>query len=139
GNYLAPGGSFSGGDSYTALVRRKIWVSAIDMDHGGKLDPSHPPFYLPGQPMEADSHRPFAALEPCRALGATCESGADCCDGFCPGTGNASDGTPILECVPPPPNACSQLDEFCLTAKDCCDPNQLCILNRCAIPTPPVY
>ncbi|HEY3233790.1 MAG TPA: hypothetical protein VGJ84_03685, partial [Polyangiaceae bacterium] len=134
GNYLPPGATSVG-----SLIRRKIWVAAIDLDHDTKPDPSHPPFYLSGQPIEADAHRPFVALEPCKPEGASCESGADCCAGYCRETSRDASGLPVLQCVPPPPNSCSNIDEFCLTPADCCDQTLLCILNRCAIPTPPIY
>jgi hypothetical protein len=139
GNTISPGGTVAGGDDVTSLVRKKIWVSAIDLDHWGKTDPSHPAFFLPGQPLDTDAKRPFVALEPCAPLGASCESGADCCDGFCRETGRQSDGTPILQCVPPPDpgTGCSNLDEYCSSPADCCDPTLLCILNRCALPAPP--
>jgi hypothetical protein len=45
---LSPGGT-SGGILPSAPERKKCWVAAIDIDHQGKLDPSHPAFYLPGQ------------------------------------------------------------------------------------------
>jgi DNA-binding transcriptional MocR family regulator len=31
----------------------------------------------------------------------------------------------------PPPNTCSNTDELCVTAADCCDPRSICINNRC--------
>jgi hypothetical protein len=138
GNHLAPGGTDGGGSS-GELIRKKIWVAAVDIDHWGKADPSHPAFFLSGQPYDTDAKRPFVALDPCAPLGASCETGADCCDGFCRETGRQSDGTPILECVPPPApgTGCSNLDEYCATPADCCDPSLLCILNRCALPAPP--
>jgi hypothetical protein len=141
GNTIAPGGTVVGGGTPGTITspRLKIWVAAIDIDHPGKTDPSHPAFLLSGQELESGNVRPFVSLEPCRPQGASCESGADCCDGFCRETGRASDGTPILQCVPPPApgTSCSNVDEFCTTPADCCDTTLLCILNRCAIPPPP--
>jgi hypothetical protein len=130
---------FSSNRTYgnTTVSGLKIWVAAFDLDHVGKQDASHPAFFLPGQAMNSLSLGPYVALEPCRALGATCESGVDCCDGFCRETSRAADGTPVLQCVPPPPASCSQVDEFCVTPADCCDQTNLCILNRCALPPPP--
>jgi hypothetical protein len=56
-------------------VRKKIWVGAIDLDHWNKTDPSHPAFFLPGQPLnDTDAKRPFVALEPCAPLGASVSS-----------------------------------------------------------------
>jgi hypothetical protein len=136
GNTIAPGGTLPrGGDPWgneaDPSPRKKIWIAAIDIDHASKDDPSHPAFYLPGQELEAGNMRAFAALAPCKPNGQACESGADCCNGFCRETGRAPDGTPILQCVPPPPNTCSHADELCTTAADCCDPRNICVNNRC--------
>jgi hypothetical protein len=119
--------------------RKKLWVAAIDLNHADPtdLDPSHPAFYLSGQEIESANMRGFAALAPCLANGATCESGSDCCGGFCRQNGNDSNGAPILQCVAPPANSCSNVDEPCKTPLDCCDPSNLCIDGRCALEPPP--
>jgi hypothetical protein len=119
--------------------RKKLWVAAIDLNHAdaSNLDPSHPAFYLSGQELESANMRGFAALAPCMMTGATCETGSDCCGGFCRQTGNDSSGNPILQCVPPLVNMCSNVDEPCKTSSDCCDPTNLCIGGRCATPAPP--
>jgi hypothetical protein len=120
--------------------RKKLWVAAIDLNHADatNLDPSHPAFYLSGQELESANMRGFAALAPCQPDGTTCETGSDCCGGFCRQTGTDPNGNPILQCVPPPPvMMCSNTDEPCKTASDCCDPTDLCIGGRCATPPPP--
>jgi hypothetical protein len=119
--------------------RKKLWVAAIDLNHAdaANLDPSHAAFYLPGQETESANMRAFAALAPCQPDMATCESGSDCCGGFCRQTGNDPSGAPILQCVPPPVNTCSNIDEPCMTPLDCCDPTNYCIGGRCS-PPPPV-
>lgn len=147
GNTLSPDGTDGGEDAWDGTVtaangepisfRKKIWVAAIDLDYSGKADPSHPAFYLPGQELEAGNMRAFAALEPCKDDGQSCESAAECCGGFCRETGKADDGNPILECVPPPENSCSNVDESCETAGDCCNATYLCINGRCAEPAQP--
>src|SRR5262249_35939619 len=104
-----------------------------------KADPSHPAFYLDGQELVSGNMRPFVALAPCQPLMAPCESGSDCCSGFCRETSRASDGTPVLQCVPPPAGACPNLHEACVTWSDCCDQTNLCINGRCAIKPPPVF
>src|SRR5262249_6206369 len=141
GNTIAPGGTVTGGDSPfgCGTPRKKIWVTAIDVDYAGKADPSHPAFYLDGQELASGNMRPFVALAPCQQLMASCETGSDCCSGYCRETGRDTDGTPILQCVPPTPGACSNLDEVCITVADCCDPTNFCINGRCAIKTPPVF
>jgi hypothetical protein len=140
GHTLAPGGTVAGtadewGTSGNPSTRKKIWVAAIDLNHQGAPDPSHPAFYLDGQELDAGNMRAYAALEPCRADGATCESGSDCCGGFCRATGADPDGQPILQCVPPP-GGCSNSDEACTTAADCCGvaTGATCVNNRCAAP-----
>jgi len=145
GNTVAPGGSVARGDDKwgkpvgnedeSPSPRKKIWLAPIDLDYAGKLDPSHPAIYLPGQELESGNMRAFAALEPCRSNGGSCESAAECCTGFCRQTGRDADG-PVLQCVPPPENACSQEDEACAVAADCCNSHELCINKRCATPTP---
>jgi hypothetical protein len=146
GNTIAPGGTVPRGDdkwgelvngAETPSPRKKIWVAAIDLDWQGKPDPSHPAFYLSGQELEAGNMRAFAALEPCKQNGSSCESGAECCGGFCRQTGT-SNGKPVLECVPPPSNSCSNEDEACTTTADCCraDQGYECIAGRCAQPPP---
>ncbi len=120
--------------------RKKLWVAAIDLNHADAtdLDPSHPAFYLSGQELESANMRGFAALAPCLADGSTCETGSDCCGGFCRQTGNDSNGAPVLQCMAPLPNTCSNVDELCKTSSDCCDKTNLCIGGRCAFAPPSV-
>ena len=108
------------------------------MNHAdaANLDPSHAAFYLPGQEDDSANMRAFAALAPCQQMGATCESGSDCCDGYCRQNGNDATGAPKLQCVPPPVDMCSNIDEPCVMASDCCDPADFCIAGRCAEPPP---
>ncbi len=145
GNTISPDGTVPRGDDKwgkpqgdeveSPSPRKKIWLAPIDVNYNGKLDPSHPAIYLPGQELESGNMRAFAALEPCRANGGSCESAAECCNGFCRQTGSDQNG-PILQCVPPPENACSNEDEACGVAADCCNTLDLCINKRCAAPTP---
>jgi hypothetical protein len=146
GNTISPDGTVprgndkwgkpQGDEVESPSPRKKIWLAPIDLDYGAaKIDPSHPAIYLPGQELESGNMRAFAALEPCRANGGSCESAAECCNGFCRQTGRDDNG-PILQCVPPPANACSNEDEACGSAGDCCDKADLCINKRCAVPAP---
>ncbi|HEU4408717.1 MAG TPA: hypothetical protein VFS43_25880 [Polyangiaceae bacterium] len=147
GNTIAPNGvEPRGGDIYggqeNPSPRKKLWVAAIDLDYAEKLaadpnyDPSHPAFYVTGQEQAAGNMRAFAALEPCRQQGSTCESSTECCDGrSCRQNGVDAGGQPVLQCVDPPPDECAREDESCETAADCCqDPSNsiLCINGRCA-------
>jgi hypothetical protein len=98
---------------------KKIWVAALDIDAPPGTDPSHPAFFLPGQELESGNIRAFAALEPCRENGATCESGVDCCCGYC------------IEGACGCRQGCAMIDEKCETAADCCDPTARCIGGYC--------
>jgi hypothetical protein len=103
----------------TDVKSMKIWVSALEIGETGQAV-SHPAFYLPGQELVSGNIRAFAALEPCKADGMSCASGIDCCGGSCQ---NAACGKPT---------GCSQLDEKCSAASDCCDQSLQCINGYCA-------
>lgn len=142
GNTVAPGGSIEDqhdpwGTGAKPSPRKKLWLAAIDVNYSGSDDPSHPAFYLAGQTLESGNMRGFTAMAPCKADGQSCESGSDCCGGFCRETDRGADGTPILSCVPPP-DACSNVDEPCETPADCCNTSLLCVNNLCTVPTPVV-
>jgi hypothetical protein len=142
GNTIAPGGVHEhaqdpwGSDAEPSL-RKKVWIAAIDVDHADAADPSHPAFYLPGQELEGGNMRAFAAMAPCQPDGGACESGSDCCGGYCRQTSTGDNGAPMLVCVPPPVNECSRTDELCVVAEDCCDERELCINARCTLRSPP--
>jgi hypothetical protein len=139
GNVIAPDSKLPHSDKPFGTTetspRKKIWAAAVDIDFHGKLDPSHPAFYLPGQELVSGNMRAFTALAPCRANGEKCSSGVQCCDGFCR-VANASAEVPVLECVPPPKNSCANENETCMTTADCCNVENLCINKRCAQLTP---
>jgi hypothetical protein len=150
GNTWAPGRATRGddpnddptkdpwGSNASPSPRKKLWVAAIDLNHADatNLDPSHAAFYLPGQEDESANMRAFAALAPCQPDMATCETGSDCCGGYCTQTGNDASGAPILQCMKPTVPTCSDTDEPCMTSLDCCDQTDLCIGGRCAQPPP---
>jgi hypothetical protein len=149
GNTIAPGGSVARGDDIWGIPqppdeespspRKKIWIAAIDLEHQDAADPSHPAFYLPGQELESGNMRAFAALAPCKKKGKSCESAAECCDGFCRETSRNEAGEPVLSCTPPPDNSCSNVDEACKEASDCCSSKARCINQRCAMPPPVIH
>ena len=66
-------------------VGRQLWGAAIEIQPSGnyRLDPSAPAFYVPGQELGTGNQRAFAALDPCKKEGDACNSGIDCCGGFC--------------------------------------------------------
>jgi hypothetical protein len=98
--------------------RKQLWVAAVDADIG-TVDPSHPPFWLPGQDITTPNMFGYWALSPCKpTMGdggpSTCMAGFDCCSGFCRDTGKG----PV--CVNNP-GGCHQTGETCTTTSDCCD------------------
>jgi hypothetical protein len=133
-NPIAPGAHDPWGDASAPSWRKKIWIAAIDIDHAGKPDPSHPAFFLPGQELESANMRAFGALPPCKPDGQSCESGSDCCNGFCRQAAGANSSAGAV-CVPPPMNTCSLTDEPCDPAK-CCNATDICINHRCSAPPP---
>lgn len=110
--------AFDNGNALGRGYRKKLWIAAIDINGTPGTDISHPAFYLEGQEAEAGNMRGFWALDPCKADGNTCESGDDCCGGFCRQVDQ--NGTPVKMCVPPPAS-CSNDTEKCTVDADCCN------------------
>jgi hypothetical protein len=118
--------------------QKRIWAAAIDISTPGEefsgtfTDPSHPGFYLPGQ-GESGNIRAFAVLEPCQPVDGPCETGLDCCTGFCNVDPNTGQGV----CVPEPAR-CAQEGEACQSNDDCCPPEETggktlyCIAGFCS-------
>ena len=135
---------FGGGAGAEAL-RKRIWVTALrtpSATEGGSddvFDISAPAFYLEGQ-SDTGNVRAFAALNPCRQAGNECETGLDCCTGYCDIEKGASKG----KCTEEPP-PCAKLNERCMMDSDCCEPEAgssseerlICIGNFCGLPAPP--
>jgi hypothetical protein len=116
---------------------KQLWVSAFDQSPQSGKDPSHVPFHLPGQAtlpangLDPINMRGYWALSPCKGDGAGCQSGSDCCGGFC----GASAGTSAT--CGSAPTGCSRDGERCVTASDCCGSADRCINGFCAQPPPP--
>jgi hypothetical protein len=113
-------------------MHRSLWATAVKVQQPASgefssedglygADHSSPAFYVPGQELDGANHRAFTALDPCKADGQSCESGIDCCSGFC------TDG------VCGPPKSCSELNEACKTDDDCCDKTNFCIGGYCGV------
>lgn len=114
--------------------QKKLWVAAIDIDNPTPgADPSHPAFYLPGQELNAGNSRGFWVVDPCKQGGQTCETGDECCNGFC-----RKDSNGALVCMDKPSGQCSQEFEKCTVDADCCDPKFKCIAGKCTRPDPVV-
>ena len=62
---------------------KKLWVAAIDLNAPAGTDPSHPAFYLPAQELLAGNSRGYWVVDPCKSDGNSCETGDECCGGFC--------------------------------------------------------
>jgi hypothetical protein len=115
-NAYSPGSGF--------IETKKLWVSAIDKNWSGTGDPSHPPFYLPGQELDAGNSHGYWAATPCAVDGGACDTNDDCCGG----TG----ASPTFQCrvtntstVPATKachaiDSCSTVNEACTTTADCC-------------------
>ncbi|HTV22037.1 MAG TPA: hypothetical protein VMG12_25280 [Polyangiaceae bacterium] len=121
-----------GVDLVQNITTKKLWVAAVDVNGQPGSDASHPAFYLPAQELLAGNSRAFWVLDPCRADGASCETGDQCCNGYCqPGAGDA------LVCVNQPPAAsCSMVQERCEKAADCCDSSNVCVGGFCVLSGP---
>jgi hypothetical protein len=55
--------------------RKQLWVAAIDPNAPDGVDPSHPPFWLPGQELNNSNMRGEWALSPCKEVGEGCKGG----------------------------------------------------------------
>jgi len=111
------------------VTTKKLWVSAIDLNAAPGTDPSHPAFYLPAQELLAGNTRGYWVVDPCRGDGQSCESGDECCGGYCQG----EPGATSLSCTNKT-NQCVKEFEKCSTSADCCDylKGTQCINSRCA-------
>jgi hypothetical protein len=98
---------------------KAIWASAIDIDAPAGTDPSHPAFYFPGQELGSGNIRAFAVLAPCKANGADCETGLDCCDGSCT----------MGKCGIP--NTCAGTNDRCTATVKCCNAADQCLGGYC--------
>jgi hypothetical protein len=130
---IASGDAYATGDG-TAPIPKKLWVAAIDLHPTPGKDPSHPAFYLPGQEVNAGNMRGFWSVDPCHPDGASCQTGDECCNGYC-----RPDMTGKLVCGGKPPG-CAQEFEKCTMTSDCCGASfgYECINGFCTQPQPAV-
>ncbi len=112
-----------------ASKTKRLWIAAFDADAADGVDPSHPAFYVPGQELGSANSRGFWALDPCKKVGVGCESGDECCDGFC----NPKAGEYVCANSS---NLCSAEFDACKKSTDCCGTLQ-CIAGTCSEPEPP--
>ncbi|MBX3186329.1 MAG: hypothetical protein KF819_04905 [Labilithrix sp.] len=110
---------------------KKLWVAAIDLNAPAGTDPSHPAFYLPAQELLAGNSRGYWVVDPCKSDGNACETGDECCGGFC-----RPDSAGKLVCTATVPT-CAQEFENCKSNADCCNtPAFQCVNGRCALGAP---
>jgi hypothetical protein len=111
---------------------KQLWVAAFDQAPQAGKDPSHSAFYLPGQDPTTLNMRGYWALDPCKGDGQGCQSGTECCGGYC---GPAPDGGLVCTSVG---SGCSQDGNKCTTSSDCCGAQQgaTCINGVCSEPPP---
>ncbi len=121
-----------GVDLVKNITPKKLWVAAVDLGAPAGTDASHPAFYLPGQELLAGNARGFWVLDPCKSDGASCETGDQCCNGFCSPAG----GDQLVCSNMPPGGMCSKVQEKCTTAADCCDKTNICVNGFCALKNP---
>jgi hypothetical protein len=107
---------------------KKLWVAAIDLNAPADADVSHPAFYLPAQEILAGNSRGFWVLNPCSNDGTGCQTGDECCSGYCEASGDAA----ALTCTSVA-RACSAVQEKCTTSSNCCDTTNQCIAGFCAV------
>ncbi len=101
----------------TYANRKQLWVAAVDVSMG-TTDPSHPPFWLPGQDIATANMFGYWALSPCKptasdAGASSCTAGFECCSGFCRDQGQ---GPMCVDTA----GGCHQLGEKCSSSADCC-------------------
>ncbi|MHB8417735.1 MAG: Ig-like domain-containing protein [Myxococcales bacterium] len=96
--------------------QRQIWVSAVDDTGTPTTDPSHPPFWLPGQDPTSENDKAQWATLPCVGQGQACQGDIDCCSGYL--CREADGGSTCL----PAAQACGFTGNACQTSADCCAP-----------------
>ncbi|HEX4450874.1 MAG TPA: hypothetical protein VH143_08400 [Kofleriaceae bacterium] len=117
-------------DWRNVITPKKLWVAAIDLNAPPGTDPSHPAFYLPAQELYAGNARGVWTVDPCQADGTSCETGDECCGGYCR-EGSGGGGTVCTSQQP----TCSMEYEACTSDSDCCGGSAAgiyCIDGHCA-------
>jgi hypothetical protein len=121
-----------GVDLIQHITTKKLWVAAVDLNGHPGNDASHPAFYLPGQELLAGNSRAFWVFDPCKSDGNGCETGDECCGGYCqPGPGGAA-----VCSNTPPVSQCSATQEHCETNLNCCSSLDICVNGFCTVNGP---
>ncbi len=117
-------------DDPTYANRKQLWVAAVDSTVGA-VDPSHPPFWLPGQDATTANMFGYWALAPCKPTTAadgggpsSCSAGFECCSGYCRDTGKG----PVCSSTN---GGCSAEGDKCTMSSDCCNSSDVCSGGYC--------
>jgi hypothetical protein len=115
------------------VTDKKLWVAAIDLNAPPGTDPSHPAFYLPAQELHAGNARGYWSFDVCLQNGQTCQTGDQCCGGYC----QQGDGGGLVCSAEKP--VCAAAYDKCMTNGDCCGAAQgiRCVNDICAPSQPP--
>jgi hypothetical protein len=121
-------------DATMQITDKKLWVAAFDLNAqevNTVTDPSHPAFYLPAQEIHAGNSRGFWTPDPCHPDGTSCDTGDECCGGYCQNV----NGQLVCSSQKPP---CAAEFEKCDTNADCCGATQgiQCINHICTQGSP---
>jgi hypothetical protein len=114
-------------------TEKQLWVAAIDQNPQPGKDPSHAAFHLPGQDVTTLNLRGYWALDPCKQDGQGCQSGTECCGGYCDNPGDG--GAAVCQSAQ---SSCSKDGDHCGQTSDCCNASSgsTCINHVCSEPTP---
>jgi hypothetical protein len=116
---------------------KQLWVAAFDQAPVAGKDPSHSAFYLPGQDSTTLNMRGYWALDPCKGNGQGCQSGVECCGGYCAAAGADGGADAGLVCASTT-SGCAQDGDKCTTSSECCGAasGETCINDTCSSPPP---
>jgi hypothetical protein len=116
---------------------KQLWVAAFDQAPAAGKDPSHSAFYLPAQDSTTLNMRGYWALDPCKGNGQGCQSGVECCGGYC-ASGGADGGADAGLVCASSTTGCAQDGDKCATSSDCCGSTSgvTCINQVCSVPPP---
>jgi hypothetical protein len=115
-------------------VVKQLWLAAIDQSPKSGKDPSHAAFHLTGQDQQNLAMRGFFALAPCEGDGMGCQSGTDCCGGYCAPAGSDGGG-PVCRSQA---QGCALDGDRCNQTSDCCGASSgVTCINRVCSEAPP--
>ena len=97
-------------------ARKQLWVMAIHMDGTTEVDPSHAPFWLPGQDVTTTNLSGYWSNPVCSYEGELCLGNDDCC------IGHLCSFDPVLEMGFCSPTGCTVPGEYCdAKGENCCE------------------